>query len=290
MKIVQGDTLERERGLEHRGGMFHFRRLMEGEPGRLDNFQLTLGEQSGDFFSPRHRHNFEQIRFQFEGTLDFDRDGKMTPGMVGYFPEGAAYGPQNPVPGESPLTVVLQCGGASRSGYLSRNEAKACIDELGAVGEFDGGVFRRRADVEGKRNMDGFQAIWEHANKRPMVYPKPRYSRPVFMDPENYQWLPREGADGVMEKILGVFTECRTETGFLKLDSGAALEARGRGLFFVVSGAGKVAGEPFRRYTTLFLERGETAKFKADDRTEMLHIGLPVLADVAAVATATAAE
>jgi hypothetical protein len=38
MKIVQGDELPLERGLEHRGGIFHFRRLMEGEPGTLDNF------------------------------------------------------------------------------------------------------------------------------------------------------------------------------------------------------------------------------------------------------------
>lgn len=56
--------------------MFHFRRLMEGEPGTIDNFQLSLGRVSGDFYSPRHRHNFEQIRFKIADTLNFAREGK----------------------------------------------------------------------------------------------------------------------------------------------------------------------------------------------------------------------
>ena len=113
MKIEQGDELQWERGLEHRGGMFHFRNLMEGEPGTIDNFQLSMGRASGDFYSPRHHHNFEQIRFQLEGEADFARDGKMTQGMVGYFPEGAFYGPQTQAPGSAPITIVLQMGGAS---------------------------------------------------------------------------------------------------------------------------------------------------------------------------------
>ena len=37
------------RGLEHRGGMFHFRNLMEGAPGRRDNFQLSMGRSDKDF-------------------------------------------------------------------------------------------------------------------------------------------------------------------------------------------------------------------------------------------------
>ena len=57
MKIVQGDELEWVRGLEHRGGTFHFRNLMEGTPGTIDNFQLSMGRIDKDFVSPRHRHN-----------------------------------------------------------------------------------------------------------------------------------------------------------------------------------------------------------------------------------------
>ena len=81
MKITQGDTLEWKRGLEYRGGTFHFRSLMEGEEGSVDNFRLGMGKSSADFYSPRHRHNFEQIRFVLDGELSFGRDGTMTPGM-----------------------------------------------------------------------------------------------------------------------------------------------------------------------------------------------------------------
>jgi hypothetical protein len=293
MKIVQGDELQWERGLEYRGGIFHFKRLLEGETTGIDNFQLSLGRPGGGFYSPRHHHNFEQVRFQLEGELDFARDGKMKAGMVGYFPEGMFYGPQSQDADTLPMTVVLQCGGASGSGYLSRNEIKAGMDALKAEGEFKDGVFRRFKDVPGKRNMDGYQAIWEAANKRPMVYPQPRYSRPFMMDPANYNWVPVADMPGVAEKPLGVFTERRTEAAFLRLDPGATYEAGGRSIFFVVTGAGMVAGQPFRHLTTIFVERGERATFTAQQGAEMLRLGLPdlsgLLSDSDGV-TAVAAE
>jgi len=278
MKIVQGEELQWERGLEYRGGMFHFRRLMEGEPGTIDNFQLSLGRMSGGFFSPRHHHNFEQIRFQLAGELDFARDGKMKTGMVGYFPEGMFYGPQSQDPDSTPMTVVLQMGGASGSGYLARNEVKAGMDALAAEGEFKDGVFRRRPDVPGKRNVDGYQAIWEHLNKRPMVYPKPRYSRPFMMDPANYQWVPVADARGVAEKLLGVFTERRSTARMVRLDPGAVYEAEGRSLYFVIEGKGTVGTEALQRLTTIYLPRGERVAVTAGEATEMLHLGLPDLA------------
>ena len=170
MKIVQGDQVEWVRGLEHRGGTFHFRHLIDGEPGTIGNFSLSMGRNDKDFVSPRHRHNFDQFRFQLEGDLNFARDGKMTPGMVGYFPEGASYGPQTSE--ATAMTIVLQFGGASGGGYLSRQEIKQATNELKALGTFEGGVYRRNEGVPGKRNLDGFQAIWEHVNKRPLQYPE----------------------------------------------------------------------------------------------------------------------
>ena len=41
MKIVQTDEIPLKRGLEHRGGMFYGRIMAEGDPGTLDNFQVT---------------------------------------------------------------------------------------------------------------------------------------------------------------------------------------------------------------------------------------------------------
>ncbi|HUB97300.1 MAG TPA: hypothetical protein VL993_15365 [Stellaceae bacterium] len=293
MKIVQGEELQWQRGLEHRGGIFHNRLLMEGEPGTVDNFQLSMGRMGGAFFSPRHRHNFEQIRFQLDGELDFARDGRMKTGMVGYFPEGMFYGPQSQDPEGTPITIVLQMGGASGSGYLSRAEVKAGMDALQPEGEFKDGVFRRHKDVPGKRNVDGYQAIWEHVNKRPLAYPKPRYSRPFMMDPTHYEWLASADELGVAEKLMGVFTERRSTARFLRLDPGATHRASGRSLYFVIEGAGTVEGEPLQNLTTVYLRRGEQATFTAREETRMLHLGMPDLTGVAsqgAGVTAAAAE
>jgi hypothetical protein len=278
MKIVQTDQIPLKRGLEHRGGTFHGRIMVEGTPGTLDNFQISFGQMGGDFNSPRHRHNFEQIRYQLEGVLDYGRDGKLTAGMVGYFPEAVYYGPQSQDPSINCRTIVLQFGGASGSGYLSQAEVKAGMEELKTEGEFKDGVFRRRADVEGKRNMDGYQAIWEHANGRPMAYPKARYPQPIFMDPDNYQWVPVKGAPGVAEKLLGVFTERRSEAGFFRLDAGARFTARGKGAYVAIRGDGAVGDQPLRALTTVYLEPGETVTFSANSETELLHFGLPDLA------------
>jgi hypothetical protein len=275
MKITYGDTLEWKRGLEYRGGTFHFRNLMEGEEGSVDNFRLGMGRSSADFYSPRHRHNFEQIRFVFDGELSFGRDGKMTAGMVGYFPEGVHYGPQTQH--SESLTAVLQNGGASGSGYPSRNEVKGAMDVLEEFGRFEDGVYRRREGVPGKRNLDGFQAIWEHINKRPMVYPKGRYPTPILMDPANYAWTEVEGSPGTEEKLLGVFTERRSEARFLKLAPGASYYAKGRGLYLVVSGTGSVAEQDYRAQATVYLKKGERAMFNASAETQILLFGLPDL-------------
>jgi hypothetical protein len=280
MKIVQGDELDWVRGLEHRGGTFHFRNLMEGEPGTIDNFQLSMGRNDKDFVSPRHRHNFDQIRVQVEGDLDFARDGKMTVGMVGFFPEGAHYGPQTST--STAMTYVLQFGGASGSGYLSRKEVKAGMDELRKYGTFEAGVYRRNEDVPGKRNMDGYEAIWSHVNGRDLQYPKPRYPGPIMMDRESFTWVPAPGHPGVSEKVLGVFTERRAEAGFLKLEAGSSYTGVGRSIYVTLSGQGRVADQPLRPVTTVFLDHGEHTPFTAEEATELLHLGLPDLRDLAA--------
>jgi hypothetical protein len=280
MKVVQGDEIPLVRGLEYRGGMFHSRRLLEGTPGTVDNFQLSIGVSQGDFYSPRHRHNFEQIRVQLDGEAYFDRDGTMTPGTVGYFPEGVFYGPQSQKPGMVSTTAVLQFGGASGCGYLSGTETRKAMEELRELGEFKNGVFRRKEPLYGKKNADGNQAIWEHHHKRPIVIPKPRYAKPVMMDSNAYTWIPVEGAKGVHEKLLGVFTERRTTASRLKLDAGASFEAKGRGVYLVIRGKGTLADTPARALTTLSLELGEKARISATEEMEIMHFGLPDLRGV----------
>ena len=280
MKIVQGDEVPLQRQLEYRGGMFHSRRLIEGTPGTIDNFGLGVGTSQGDFYSPRHRHNFEQIRVQLDGALDYGRDGVMTAGIVGYFPEGVFYGPQSQDPKMVATAAVLQFGGASGSGYLSNAETRKAMDELKQLGEFKDGAFRRREPLFGKKNADGNQAIWEHHNKRPLRFPKPRYAKPIMIDPKNFEWVPVAGAPGAYEKLLGMFTERGTKAGQIKLEAGASYTAKGRCVFLVLRGAGRIGEAPLRPLTTLFLDLNETAVIAATAETEIMHFGLPNLAGV----------
>ncbi len=278
MKIVHADEIEWKRGLQHRGGTFHYRHLLNGTPGTPGNFQFDIGQLEGDFSSPRHRHNFDQFRFQLEGTMNFDRNGKMEAGTLGYFPEGAPYGPQSSEGRSS--TAVLQFGGASGSGYLSRQQVEAATEELKKFGSFAGGVFRRNDDIDGRRNTDAYQAIWEHVNGRPMRYPKPRYRDPIILDPQNYEWL--AVAPRVREKLLGTFTERQCAATLVKLQGGATYRAGPRSVYLVLSGSGIADNALCRRLTALHLDAGEAIDIVARDETEILRFVLPDLVDLRA--------
>ncbi len=279
MKVVQFDDVPLVRGLEHRGGTFHSRTPVAGEPGTPGNFKFSVSELGTDYSGPRHRHNFDQYRFMLSGESDYGQDGPLRAGMLGYYPEGVPYGPQV---NKTPIScAVLQFGGASGSGYLQPKEVKAGMEELKQFGEFKDGVFHRHEGVPGKRNMDAYQAIWEHVHGREMVYPKGRYDAPIVSDAASFDWAPVRGAPGVSEKLFGVFTERRTEARLVRLAAGARYEVAGRGVYLVLSGAGEAAGQQLKKYTTVFLETGERGTLRASEETELLHYGLPHLADMA---------
>src|SRR5450759_299051 len=110
MQIVQGaeEPID-ETASNVRSGVLRKQHILTGDEKSLGNFKFGLMYQVGDFASPRHRHNFDQFRFQLEGECDFDRNGTMKPGTLGYFPEGAFYGPQT---SDKPtVTAVVQFGG-----------------------------------------------------------------------------------------------------------------------------------------------------------------------------------
>jgi len=291
MKVVQFADVPLVRGLEHRGGTFHSRTPVAGEPGTPGNFKFSVSELGTDYSGPRHRHNFDQYRFMLSGESDYGQDGPLKAGMLGYYPEGVYYGPQV---NKTPITcAVLQFGGASGSGYLQPREVKAGMEELKQFGEFKDGVFHRREGAQGilrgKSNMDAYQAIWEHVHGRAMVYPKGRYDAPIMMDAANFAWAPVRGAAGVSEKLFGVFTERRTQARLVSLDAGAHYEVAGRSVYLVLSGAGTAGGASLEKFTTVFLDTGERGMLAASETTELLHYGLPDLSDIAAVSHTGAA-
>jgi len=279
VKLVPFETLQLQERAHARGGVFRYYELLHGREGAPDNLYLSIGVLSGDFVSPRHRHNFDQVRFQLEGSFDFAAEGRMDPGSIAYFPEGTRYGPQKSL-SETSKTLVLQFGGASGNGYLSEARFQKGLAELKTQGTFENGVFTREKPGGGKINQDAYEAVWEHVNRRSLVYPKERYQRPVFATPAHFDWVP--SGPGTARRLVGVFSERGTQLAFHRVEAGSRLALEDHSIGFVCSGSGEVAGKPWRKWSTLYLERGERAELRAAERAEVLQIGLPRFDDAAA--------
>ncbi len=265
----------------HRTGSIEFKRLLTGVEGTPDNFELSLVRNRGRYYTPRHRHNFDQIRLCVSGKMNYAPRKDVRVGDVAYFPEGTPYGPQE-VEGE-PVTLVLQFGGgAGGSGFMSYRQLDQGYRELAKLGEFSEGIFRR---AEGanlapgvRRAQDSYEAIWEHVNGQPVTYPPPRYDEPVLMHAENFAWRAAPDAPGVASKPLGVFSERRIEMLFHRLDAGSAMTLRSSGarrLLFVVAGAGRVGEERFADHAAIGLEADEEPLLRAEAVSEIFVMGLP---------------
>ena len=268
-----------------RQGVFHFYSLVQGKSGTPGSFYMQLGRTYSDFFSPRHRHNFEQVRLQLEGTVSFGRDGVMSPGTVGYFPEGVYYGPQT-LEDES-YTLVLQFGGASGSGYMSDAVFQAAMNEMKAAGTFEGGVYKVPKPGGGSRNRDAYEAVWEHVNGRRLRYPKPRYDKPLFMESASFEWQPG-GMPGLERKHLGTFTECRTEIDLLRIQAGHTVPVDADAVLFVLSGAGTADGKGWEKHSAMYSGTRPGA-LTVLQTAEVLKVVLPKVAHLAHRAQAPAA-
>ncbi|NUO72058.1 MAG: hypothetical protein HOQ10_05010 [Frateuria sp.] len=257
-----------------RAGVFHSQSLLHGPEGTPENFYLQLSHLHNDFFSPRHRHNFDQVRVQLLGDASFTRDGVMRAGTIGYFPEGVFYGPQENA-GES-KTLVLQFGGASGSGYISEARFQQGVEELRRFGTFDKGVFHREKEDGGRKNQDAYEAVWEHIHGRRMEYSASEHAAPVFMDPRDFAWQDEPGAAGVRRKLLGVFSARKLRISILGLDAGASASLAPSSIAFVLAGSGRAGGQQWRQHATL--RTSETAEaIVATEPSEVLELHIPHL-------------
>lgn len=290
MKIVQVDQLaDRSRGdgsghAGGRGGPGHSSRdiftaeILGRDGTRRDNFTWNLSTtKPGEFMTPRHHHNFDQIRYLLDGRWE-DPTGLMLPGTLSLFTEGTWYGPQDSET-DCGTMLILQTGGANGWGYVSKERMRAAAAELKTknLGVFQGGSYHRNPGVEGQPVQDAYEAIWEYINQRPVEYPKPQYPTPIFIDTNVFPWMPVKDLEGVDIKALGTFTSCQYSFARYRLAPGAKWQASGRGVFFALSGAGKLEDEAYRQQTALYLEEGETATWVASEVSDILFLGLPNL-------------
>jgi hypothetical protein len=263
--------------------------LETGVPGVTMEYSLSVVPDG--YFTPRHRHNFDQIRYTLSGIQSTGL-GDLAAGECGYFPEGSHYGPQQQK-GECEC-LVLQFQGASGERLLSNEEMNATYDKLvKAGGKFENGVYKGFKPDGTPKNRDSYEAIWEEHEGRDLVFPRPRYREPVMMLAENYRYWPDRKRPGVEVKHLGTFSEARTGIGFLRLKPGAAVPAGVQDdaeLRYCVAGTFDYDGRACGSGSYMYLPNGAATKtLRSAQGAEFFVITLPVLADLAAGRTAAAA-
>jgi hypothetical protein len=274
MRIVRAEDLEWKEISKHRSGDIVFKTLLCGEPDALDNYELSLTRrgEGTSFYAPRHHHNFDQLRYGIEGVMNHGPHEDLLPGMVGYFPEGTHYGPQDES-GEC-ISLVYQGGGASGAGFLSYENLGEGQRQLSQLGTFENGAYRG-LNREGRTiSKDSYQAIWEHMRGREMHYPTPRFDRPIVMHPEAFEYI--AGADGLAHRHMGTFNERGFSLSFLKVSAGqpGILTGKNR-LLFVIEGALEVEGNRASRHTAIELGAAERATLSSSNEAVLLEIVRP---------------
>ena len=272
MQITEADQAMDYAAGNIRVGNMKSKLLLQGKQGALNNYRVALTTVEDSWDAPRHRHNFDQIRFPINDAWIYGKEEKLPAGWVGYFPEGVYYGPQHRTPGLKML--VCQFGGASGCGFVGRDERKRGFDELSAKGTFEKGTFTY-IDAGGKRHRkDAYEAVWEHLNGRELEYPTPRYNDVIMMNPASYSWVDDKQAKGVSRKWLGTFTERRLQVGFLRMERGATLKGGTHNtpeLFFLHKGVITHGGKTYRSYAAAAFDPGEgPVTVEAEETSELL--------------------
>jgi hypothetical protein len=259
----------------HRPGGIHLTELQAGEEFALDNFQLYIINATEDFTTPRHRHNFEQVRIMLRGDFEFGPEQVQRENTVGYFCEGTFYTQNGRTDSEM---LLLQVAGASGQSYMSPRQLREGITELQAQGEFRDGIFHWQDASGASRSRDSYEAIWEHMFERPLAYPRPRYAGPVIIDPQAFSYVPVPGSEGAALKQLGIFNERGLGIAMLRLAAGASFTPdtdRAR-ILYALSGSGQVGGSDWSAGSSAFIPRAERAEFRADEESEFYVFGLPL--------------
>ena len=178
----------------------------------------TFIEKGG--MSPRHHHNFEQIRYVLEGHLFYGRK-TIGPGTLMYVPESVDYGPQTR--DEDTRAVVFQFSGPSGIPKFSQVDSKAARQKLLSEGvTFQKGI----AHFPSGKKQDAAEALWEFMAGRPIEYPPPRYEDPIYIYTQAFVWQPTKYT-GVAIKRLGYFNECGPNVSLLRMEPKTSLPRNG---------------------------------------------------------------
>jgi hypothetical protein len=238
------------------------------------NYDLNMGRAgAGGWRTPRHRHNFDQVRYVIKGELPYGENLKLPEGWIAYFPESVHYGPQDRAEGLE--TMVLQLGGASGQGYLSVAGREKANAELNEIGTFKAGMFTWVDDKGHTQTRDGSEACFEKATGKKLEFAQPRYADVIAMNPEAFAWTEEE--QGVFTKTLGTFTERGFQIRFIKLDSEASYQAGGKhSIEILFQTKGKIVhdNEVLEKHSAYEIMPNEKIALRAVEPTEFISMVL----------------
>jgi hypothetical protein len=274
MEIFETDQLEWEPVAHNsRSGVIMRKFIRESElvPGVGYGCDLYFYTSDGEqFTTPRHHHDFDQIRFAISGTMDFGHQNVTQAGDIAYFPAGAFYGPQKI---DEAKIFIIQWSPF----WVTRAQHDAAMIEMTAEGEFTGGFYVARDESGVEQKKDSLNAIWEHVFHRPSFFPEIRYSGPVVMHPDAYQWVAT--GQGTSIKMLGRFTERDLQIYKVRWDdeeSKHQLGAERTSCVFVQQGSVSVTGTPYGPEAMMWSEFGETNDLVGSAGAEAICIGFPL--------------
>ncbi len=262
MQTIHAAEVEWGKVSGHRSGGIDFKCLLHGTPGTPDNFELSIVRTTGDYYTPRHRHNFDQVRLCLEGAMNYAPGKDLKAGTVGYFPEGTFYGPQSDT-GVS-IILLLQMGGSAGYGFMGYPQLTDGYKKLSGLGRFDGGIFTRHTADGRVVRQDGYEAIWEDVNGRAVQYPPPRYLDPVIIYPDSFGWLATRDP-GFELKHMATFGERALNIGEIRATRGSRHQVdrhRAPELLFVESGAIRdvTSGEVLDTHSAFRVDPADTGR------------------------------
>ena len=277
MRVSEAASAEGGRVGSMRTGTLDQKFLLQGDDDSPNNYLLNVGlTGSGGWGTPRHRHNFDQIRYVLKGKYPASPHKIMVEGSVAYFPESVHYGPQDRPEGLE--MMVIQFGGAGGAGFLSTPRREAANEALKAKGDFKDGIFTWVDDKGQKHNMDGSAACFEEATGKKLVFGPARYDDVIMMDPDAYAWI-ATNMPGVSTKSLGIYTERNTRIGFIRVDAGATFNTGSRSqieVLFLSKGAITLNGKTYGEKTGIeLLPSDPPFEIKADADALFFSVTLP---------------
>jgi hypothetical protein len=253
--------------------------LFEGEEGTPDNYMLVMSKEPNSFYSPRHRHPWDQLRICLEGRIPIAKGLFVEGGEIAYFPESAHYGPQEG--GDDRIVVLLQFGGASGQGFIGPDRVNQARQDLAKAGRFEGGVYIRDTP-EGRRNRDAYEAIWLHVKGGELTYAPPAYKTPIVMRPHALPWR-ATSVRGVSIRQIGVFPHRGLAVNAWRFAPDSRHEfaaVRALRLLLVTEGQGTMSGEGLRRWSVVRLRPDEGAELLTTGASELLELTVRPVGDL----------